>query len=235
MSKHRLLVSTVLLFALSLISETAIAQTLGTFRWNLAPYCNVITLTVTQSGAGFSAVGSDDGCGLVQPTAVSANFIANGGSVSGVLMSVPSGGAALLTTIQVNASSLSGSWSDNAGNSGNFVFNPTTAPGLQRPVLRELWAYVISNGGLHASSGNLSVTHPATGQYCVVIPKRYSYKAAQATLADPGGNKIVSVGTGHGSLCNPLSTTTQDAIPVYVVTTAGAYIDGNFTIAVPLQ
>jgi hypothetical protein len=41
------------------------------------------------------------------------------------------------------------------------------------------------------------------------------------------------VGTGHGSACNPLDTDTQDAVPVYVVTTAGAAVDANFTIVVP--
>ena len=97
----------------------------------------------------------------------------------------------------------------------------------------DAWAYVISNGGIHASSGNITVTHPATGEYCVVVPKGGSHKAAQATLADPDGNKIVSVGTGHGSACNPLSTATHDAVPVYVVTTADAPVDANFTIFVP--
>jgi hypothetical protein len=97
----------------------------------------------------------------------------------------------------------------------------------------DVWAYVISNGGIHAGSGNFTVTHPATGVYCVVVSKRSSHKAAQATLANPDGNYIVSVGTGHGSLCNPLSDATHDAIPVYVVTTADVAVDANFTIVVP--
>ena len=97
----------------------------------------------------------------------------------------------------------------------------------------DAWAYVIATGGLHASSGNLTVTHPATGEYCVVVPARGSHKAAQATLADPGGTKVVSVGTGHGSACNPLNTETHDAVPVFVRTTAGTAVDGNFTIVVP--
>lgn len=97
----------------------------------------------------------------------------------------------------------------------------------------DAWAYVIANGSLHATSGNITVTHPAVGQYCVVVEKRGSHKAAQVTLADPGGTRIVSVGTGHGSACNPLFTATHDAVPVYVMTTAGAAVDANFTIYVP--
>ena len=97
----------------------------------------------------------------------------------------------------------------------------------------DAWAFVIGSGGFHALSGNLTVTHPATGVYCVVVSKRSSHKAAQVTLAAPGGNQIVSVGTGNGSLCNPLFDATHDVVPVYVVTTAGVAVDANFTIVVP--
>ena len=97
----------------------------------------------------------------------------------------------------------------------------------------DVWAYVISNGGVHAGSGNFTVTHPATGEYCVVVSKRSSHKAAQVTLANPDGNLIVSVGTGHGSACNPLSTATHDVVPVYVVTTGDVPVDAHFTIVVP--
>ena len=67
----------------------------------------------------------------------------------------------------------------------------------------------------------------------MVVPKRFSHKTAQATLADPGGTKIVSVGTGHGSQCNPLNTDTEDAVPVFVRTTSGTAVDGNFTFVIP--
>lgn len=100
-------------------------------------------------------------------------------------------------------------------------------------MVKEAWAYVVaSSGGFHASSGNLTSTHPATGTYCIVVEKRSSHKAAQATLANPGGTNIVSVGTGHGSACNPLSTDTHDVIPVYVRTPAGVAVNDHFTILI---
>ncbi len=37
--------------ALTLAASTASAQTIGTFRWRTAPYCNVMTVTVTQVGS----------------------------------------------------------------------------------------------------------------------------------------------------------------------------------------
>jgi hypothetical protein len=36
------------------------AQSLGTFRWQLRPYCHVLTLAVTQNGAGYRVEGTDD-------------------------------------------------------------------------------------------------------------------------------------------------------------------------------
>jgi hypothetical protein len=39
------------------------AQSLGTFRWQLQPYCNVVSVTVTQNGELFTLDGYDDQCG----------------------------------------------------------------------------------------------------------------------------------------------------------------------------
>ena len=100
----------------------------------------------------------------------------------------------------------------------------------------DAWAYVVGHSGgayFHATSGNLTVSRVGLGEYCVVVPARGSHKAAQVTLADPGGTKIVSVGTGHGSGCNPLHTSTHYAVPVYIRTTSGAAVDGLFTIVIP--
>jgi hypothetical protein len=44
-------------------AESADGQTLGTFRWQLQPYCNVLTLTVTQVGGIYRLEGTDDRCG----------------------------------------------------------------------------------------------------------------------------------------------------------------------------
>ena len=38
-----------------LIASTAEAQSLGTFRWQLQPFCNVVTVNVTQQGAVYTA------------------------------------------------------------------------------------------------------------------------------------------------------------------------------------
>ena len=48
---------------LALSSTSAYAQSLGTFRWQLQPYCNVLPVTVTQVGAAYRVEGTDDQCG----------------------------------------------------------------------------------------------------------------------------------------------------------------------------
>ena len=42
---------------------TAGAQPLGTFSFQLAPYCNVVTLNVRQDGAVYTLDGFDNQCG----------------------------------------------------------------------------------------------------------------------------------------------------------------------------
>ena len=57
--------STVLLAILIALAApgTARAQSLGTFRWQLQPYCNVLTEAVTQTGSVYRLEGTDDRCG----------------------------------------------------------------------------------------------------------------------------------------------------------------------------
>ena len=68
---------------------------------------------------------------------------------------------------------------------------------------------------------NVTIDNPTADSFLTVYP------------AAPAGNQIVSVGTGNGSACNPLFDATHDAVPVYVVTTTGVYVDQNFTIVIP--
>ncbi len=100
------------------------------------------------------------------------------------------------------------------------------------------WGFAVSSGaGFHAAGGQggISVIKPATGVCCIVTSsKRGSHKAAQVTLADPGSARFVSVGTGHGSLCNPYIDATHDVVPVYIKAADGTTaVDANFTIVIP--
>src|SRR5690348_6377635 len=41
----------------------ASAQDIGTFRWQLQPFCNIVTVQVTQVGGIYRLEGTDDQCG----------------------------------------------------------------------------------------------------------------------------------------------------------------------------
>ena len=44
-------------------APVADAQSLGTFRWQLQPYCNVVTINVTGVAGVYTLEGYDDQCG----------------------------------------------------------------------------------------------------------------------------------------------------------------------------
>ena len=103
----------------------ALAQGLGTFRWQLAPHCNVITVDVERRGSHYELAGYDDRCGLGQPATLHGVAVQLNAHIvtMGVAITAPDGSpSGLSATIFV--SSLSGGWSDEFGNSGDAQFNP---------------------------------------------------------------------------------------------------------------
>ena len=44
----------------------ASAQVFGTFSWQMQPYCNIVSLTLTQTPGGFTVDGSDNQCGAAK-------------------------------------------------------------------------------------------------------------------------------------------------------------------------
>jgi hypothetical protein len=65
-----------------LAASLAEAQPLSTFRWQLQPYCNVVTVNVTQQGAVYTMDGYDDQCGAARRSSGSAHRIRMAPSVS---------------------------------------------------------------------------------------------------------------------------------------------------------
>jgi len=269
-----------------LTTTPAAAQVIGTFKWQTLPYCNVVTMTITQQGGMYQLNGMDDVCSGASAPATGTAVVAGGGLALGFTIVLPSGRAANITAT-VNVATGNGTWVDADGNGGTFLLasGPAGAGPAPRPAPAaaavitpaqlsptifggtggaatisrsdhthddryytktevntmlaaakdDAWGFVVGgpNPGFHASSGNVTVTRPAVGQYCLVVSKRSSHKATQVTLSYPGGINLVSVGTGNGSACNPLFTATQDAVPVYIKTPAGAYVDDWFVFYIP--
>jgi hypothetical protein len=127
--------SPLILGATLLTAVPASAQTIGPFRWQLAPYGSVLHLTITPQGNIFLLNGFEAQCGGNLSLPVSGVAVPQAdGTVFLGLTSITENGSGLHTRAYVNLSTLNGSWSDNAGNSNqSFVFNPgDTCPGGPR-------------------------------------------------------------------------------------------------------
>jgi hypothetical protein len=108
----------------------------GTFQWQFAPFCNVLTLTVLQEGTVFLLNGSDDSCGAASASSVTgtASLGPDGSVLMGVIL-VTGNGLTVSVSISLDPSTLAGTWVDSMGNSGNFVPNPPSpTTGAPRPA-----------------------------------------------------------------------------------------------------
>ncbi|MGE0359296.1 MAG: hypothetical protein AB7H93_00890 [Vicinamibacterales bacterium] len=136
MRTHNLMAGTLAVLT-GIGAAEARAQVLGQFRWQLQPYCNVLTVTVTQAGAAFTLDGTDDQCGALPPTSTygTAHVNPNGSIGIGLttVLAVPV--RVVHTNALIGLASLGGAWRDTAGNAGTFVFTPgAPIPGPARPV-----------------------------------------------------------------------------------------------------
>jgi hypothetical protein len=132
MSQPRL--GALLALATVLSTSAAFAQPLGTFRWQLQPYCNVFTLQVTQQGGIYILDGTDDRCGAGNQagSAVGIAYLTPLGLVGFGITTVLPGGVPVHTEATISIATLSGTWRDSAGNNGTFTFT-TGAPGPGAP------------------------------------------------------------------------------------------------------
>lgn len=112
------------------------AQVLGAFRWQFAPYCNTVTLTIQQVGAQFVANGFDDMCGATRhaPATGSAHLNPDGTIRLGITV-IRDDGIAVQHSAIFTVTSPTGTWTDDYGNGGTFAFGaPSPALGAPRPV-----------------------------------------------------------------------------------------------------
>ena len=119
-----------------LVASTADAQPLGQFRWQLQPYCNVVTVTVTQTGAVYTLDGFDDQCGAGQRAPLVGIATPNPDGTIGFglqIVTVP-GGQGVNVEARIPFPNLTGTWSDSSGQSGTFAFNGQAA-GSPRPAV----------------------------------------------------------------------------------------------------
>lgn len=124
-----------------LMSSAAAAQPLGTFTWQLQPYCNRLTFTVTQSGSTFTLDGYDDLCGAGQRAAATGVATLNpNGTVTLGISIITSDVAVEHLEATLSLATLSGPWRDNYFYEGTLAFN-AAAPGNPRGTLLSRFHY----------------------------------------------------------------------------------------------
>jgi hypothetical protein len=116
----------------------ASAQTLGTFRWQLQPFCNVVTMTIVQQGIQYQLDGTDDQCGTGRSASLVGRAFVNADqsvSFGFSIVTTPGGTPVHVDAIMLTTGGFSGTWHDSVGNAGNFVFTPgAIVPGAPRPT-----------------------------------------------------------------------------------------------------
>jgi hypothetical protein len=152
-----------------LLAGTTGAQTLGTFRWQMQPHCNVLTVSVTATGSVYRVEGTDDQCGggRDQASVTGLAFPNPDGTIGfGLAVVTAPGGAAVHVDAEISPATLSGTWRTSAGGNGTFTFTPgAPAPGYPRPVPANPVPAAISlrdDGSLVAGAIGAS-TIPASG------------------------------------------------------------------------
>ena len=198
------------------------AQTLGTFRWQLQPFCNVVTVTVTQSGAVYTLDGYDDQCGAPQRAPLVGLATPNPDGSIGLglnIVTVP-GGRAVSVDARISLATLGGNWTDSAGNIGTAVFNGAAA-GRPRPM-PTIPAGAIAPGSISAShlapgvtaAINAMVGTCATGQYLRGV------RADGAALCEPMAVQPSTADVATGAMGDTSIAIGRDGVPIIAFTGA---------------
>lgn len=237
-------------------TTTAYAQVLGTFRWQFAPYCNVITVRVEQKGAVYEFSGTDDGCDGAAPasTVNGSAHINAGGSAGGSLTVVRPDGFVVINAITLSPATLAGTWRDDWGNNGTLVFNPPSpVAGSPRTLSMRGDYSIVDTAAAVGSLGYASISFPKplaaglpSGTVHVMQSGAAPTAACPGSITDPvaaPGNlcfyERLRVGVSTVTVLNVItatagSTTPTGATMLAVSSGAGNYgLYGRWVVTVP--
>jgi hypothetical protein len=188
-----------------MFTSVAYAQPLGVFSWQLAPFCNVVTVTVTQQGGTFTLDGYDNQCGAATRAAVVGTAFPNPNGAIGIGLSVVAtpGAAPVHVDVSLDLATIGGPWRDSFGNTGTFVFSPPApAPGVPRPATGGLISTVAAGAGLTGGGTtgavSLSVNYGGSGAATTAARSDHTHAAAGTANTAIGVNAL-SVVSGIGN------------------------------------
>jgi trimeric autotransporter adhesin len=235
------------LLADAALTASASAQPLGTFRWQLQPFCNVVTVAVTQNGAVYRLEGTDDQCGNgADAASVTGTAFPNPDGTIGFGLNVVTapGGRPLHVDAEINVGTFSGTWRDSAGATGTFVLTsgaanggiprplplpvvPTSERSSSRPI------QLRGDGGFVAAGALDEGTIPASGPGVRTMwyPGKASFRAGEVLGSewDDANVGFYSVALGFQTMASGVFST---ALGVRTTANASASTAlGNFTTA----
>lgn len=193
---------------------TAAAQPLGTFQFQMLPYCNVISVAIVQQGGQYQLDGTDNQCGAGPRASVTGLAFPNPGGLLGfgfTIVTAP-GGAPVHVDADLNLGNLSGTWRDSTGLTGSFLLVPGGGgPGMTRPPasagdISAVTAGTGLTGGGASGPVSLAVDFAATqqrvtgtctsGQLMTAVNQNGTVTCQSVTGA--GGGDITAVNAGAG-------------------------------------
>lgn len=145
------------------IASNVAAQPLGTFRWQLQPFCNVVTLNVTQQGGIYTVDGFDDQCGAGTRGGITGTGVPNPNGTVGLNFTVVTspGGGPVHVSGQLSLATLGGVWQDSSGHAGTLAFNQATS-GAARPAPGPTAIYILP--GFNFVGGFATLTIPVSAE-----------------------------------------------------------------------
>ncbi len=178
------------------------AQSLGTFTWQLQPFCNRVTVNVTQNGGVYTLDGFDDQCGAPQraPLVGLATPNPDGSIGLGFHIATAPGGKTVSVESRISLATIGGPWTDSAGNTGTLVLNGAAAGSARpAPVSGPVWGTQITSPAAAASKG-LRLKSAATGTFVAPPPALVVEGPVPAAIPNVGYAGVLSTTTSGNAI-----------------------------------